>query len=212
MRTTDDFLTAISEDLIWRRKELTELKGLVASNRGSLKERVLIRAAVALLYAHWEGFVKNAGSCYLKFVSLQRLKCADLSLNFLALAARSSVGGSADRGELLTGIALAKFYSQGLDKVARVPHKNVVNTRSNLGSGTLKDILILLGLSEDEFRTKMHFIDANLVNRRNHIAHGQALFVSFSEYEQLHADVLTLIETFRNLVENAATTRSFAVN
>jgi hypothetical protein len=209
MRTLDDLLQAIADDLIWRRKELTELRAMIQTHRGQLRERVLIRAAVALLYAHWEGFVKRCGSNYLEFVSFQRVDGDKLAINFLALAARAKALEYINQGDLKMGVHLAEFYLNCAGKQARVPYKKVINTQSNLSSEVLKDILAVLGLDATKFSTRMPFIDSNLVNPRNHVAHGESLEITSSEYEVLHDDVLSLIESFRNEVENAAATKSY---
>lgn len=209
MRTVDELLTSIGEDLIWRRKELTELRGLIQTHRGELKEKVLIRAAVALLYAHWEGFVKRCGTYYLEFVSYQRVDCDKISSNFLALAARSRAYEHVKHGDIVTGIELAEFYMSCSGKQARVPHKKVIDTQSNLSSSVLKEIIAVLGLDATKFSTRLPFIDSSLVNPRNHVAHGEALNISYDEYEILHEDVMTLINAFRNEVENSAVTKAY---
>ena len=206
MRTEDEFLQHVAKDLVWRRKELTEMRALVQSAQGELRQSVLIRSSVALLYAHWEGFVKAAASAYLKFVAYQGVDCEQLAHNFLALAARASSSGqdgpSAD-------IKIAAFYAACDGVRARIPFKGVIGTKSNLGSAVLKDILVVLGLPEASFTTKMALIDTSLVNRRNHIAHGEYLSISVTDYEGLHQEVLGLIEAFRNEVENAAVTKKY---
>ncbi|GGZ60752.1 hypothetical protein GCM10008101_13410 [Lysobacter xinjiangensis] len=209
MRTLDDLLTAIAEDLIWRRKELTELRAMIQTHRGQLKEKVLIRAAVALLYAHWEGFVKRCASSYLQYVSYQRVDGDKLALNFLNLAARSKALEYIKQGDHKMGMELASFYLSCAGKQARVPYKKVISTQSNLSSSVLKDILETLGLDEDRFSIRMTFIDSNLVNPRNHVAHGESLDVAPADYESLHDDVLGLIEAFRNEIENAAATQAY---
>lgn len=209
MRNIEELERYIADELVWRRKEMTEMRAFVQGAEGQLKQRVLIRAAVALLYAHWEGFVKKTGSAYLKFVAGQGVNCGDLSYNFLALAARK-FGQS--EGGLRLGVELAKYYSENALARAKIPHSNVVDTRSNLGSNALKDILFLLGLDDSHFSTKMAFIDSNLVKPRNHIAHGEIMNIDSDEYEEVHAEVMELIEGFRNAVENAAATKSYLRN
>lgn len=209
MRTIDELLAAIADDLVWRRKELTEIRGLIRTYQGQLKERVLIRAAIALLYAHWEGFVKKCGTHYLEYVSFQRVECDKLAVNFLAIAARAKACDYVKHGDITLGMRLADFYLNCNGKQSRVPFRNVIDAHSNLSSSVLKDILALLGLDADKFSTRMQFIDSNLVNPRNHVAHGEAIGISTRDYEELHDDVISMIESFRNEVENAAVTKAF---
>jgi hypothetical protein len=89
IRTFEQLNTALSEELAWRKRELTGLKFLVEKPPRGGSQTILLRAAIALLYAHWEGFIKAASNAYLEFVSFQRLKNSQLAKNFLALSVRS---------------------------------------------------------------------------------------------------------------------------
>lgn len=54
-------LEIISEDLDWREAELGSLKLMLARTDTTEHQRVvLLRSCWALLYAHYEGFVKTA--------------------------------------------------------------------------------------------------------------------------------------------------------
>jgi MAE_28990/MAE_18760-like HEPN len=55
-----DFLDA---ELSWRVKEISTLKAAIKSS-AFISEQTLVRASVALLYAHWEGFIKSAATGY----------------------------------------------------------------------------------------------------------------------------------------------------
>jgi hypothetical protein len=50
----------------WRIKEISAFK--LASKTEEGGRRVFVRAGVALVYAHWEGFIKAASEAYLDFV------------------------------------------------------------------------------------------------------------------------------------------------
>src|SRR5438105_9171667 len=88
IRTREQLQEAMSEEFAWRKKELHSLKMLVHANETTRNRDMCIRAAVPLLYAHWEGIVKQLGSCYLEFVARQKLKHGELPANFLAMAIR----------------------------------------------------------------------------------------------------------------------------
>jgi hypothetical protein len=209
IRTADQLVAKIAEDLVWRRKELTELRALVQEFRGQLRSRVIIRCAVALLYAHWEGFVTQSSAHYLEYVASHRLPYKKLAANFVGLSLKAKFFQLAASKKISGGNALADFFCTGLDRQSSVPYKNVVDTKSNLSSKVLVDVLAALGLDESLFSTRFKFIDANLVNPRNHVAHGEIMDLSVAEYLQLHNDVVALIETYRNEVENASVLRRF---
>ncbi|NLW74850.1 MAG: hypothetical protein GXY18_00240, partial [Methanomicrobiales archaeon] len=92
IHTVNDLCDFIDKDLAWRKKELSILKGCVESQvPNNLDQIVLIRCGIALLYAHWEGFIKKASSSYLEFIKMQRLRNDQLKPNFLTLSMRHTV-------------------------------------------------------------------------------------------------------------------------
>ena len=138
IRTTDQLIEKIAEDLIWRRKELTELKALVTTHKNDLlRSRVLIRAAVALLYAHWEGFVKKSSNYYLEYVASHRLPYKNLAANFVGLKLKSKFIELGTSEKISSGNALAEFFCTKLDQQSNLPYKNAVDTKSNLSSTVL---------------------------------------------------------------------------
>lgn len=209
IRTTDELIEKVGSDLIWRRKELSKLKGLVQETQGQIRSRVIIRSAVALLYAHWEGFVKKASAYYLEFVSSHRLPYGRLAPNFVALALKAKFHELSASEKISGANLLAEFFCTSLNKQSNVPYKGAVDTKSNLSSKVLQDILSALGIPHNNFSTRMNFIDSNLVNPRNHIAHGEDFNLNTQEYMDLHDAVMSLLETYKNEVENAAVLKSY---
>src|SRR5687768_8678129 len=88
IRTLTDLNDYLNEELRWRRSELIVLKALVDTARPHQRPTV-IRVGLCLLYAHWEGFVKQATSAYLDYVVRQGLNLCDLTPNIVAIALRS---------------------------------------------------------------------------------------------------------------------------
>lgn len=209
IRTTDELIERVGSDLIWRRKELSELKGLVQETQGQIRSRVIIRSAVALLYAHWEGFVKKSSAYYLEFVASHRLPYGRLAPNFVALALKAKFHELSASEKISGANLLAEFFCTSLNKQSNVPYKGAVDTKSNLSSKVLQDILSALGIPHNNFSTRMNFIDSNLVNPRNHIAHGEDFNLTIQEYMDLHDAVMSLLETYKNEVENAAILKSY---
>lgn len=207
IRTTEQLIDKIAADLIWRRRELTTLRELVQKFEDDpLRSTVLIRGAVALLYAHWEGFVKKSSSYYLEYVAAQRLPYTRLAVNFVALSLKAKFNELGASEKISAGNALADFFCTAMDSRSSIPYKKGVDTKSNLSSNVFVDILAALGLNVSQFETRLKYIDSNLVNPRNYVAHGEELGgnISLDDYLVLHDDVLTLIETFRNEIENAS--------
>jgi hypothetical protein len=142
-RTPDDFEAGIDRELAWRRKELTDLHLVVKSASGPM-QTVLRRAAVAMAYAHWEGFARAACQAYLDFVAIRRLRIQELAPCFAALAVRKMLMAEPDRRPAALDISMVNIVrSKGSERAYLQRHK-VIETRSNLSSEVLQDLLYAL--------------------------------------------------------------------
>ncbi|NER20270.1 MAG: hypothetical protein F6J96_05975 [Symploca sp. SIO1C2] len=204
IRTVEQLNDKLSSDLLWRKKELTEVKSLVESkNISEQRHRALIRSGVCILYSHWEGFVKFAANSYLEYVRLQRLTYRELSTNFLALAMKERLKEAKDTNKPSLYIPVCDFFLSELDQRCSLP-KDIVSTASNLSSEILKEITALLGIDFSEYSRKSVLIDTKLLKTRNTIAHGNYLIFDTEEYIELHREVINMLDLFRNQIENAA--------
>lgn len=209
-RTTEQLIDAIATELSWRRKELTDLRYLVLQAPGSrTRQDVLTRAAVALLYAHWEGFVKATAEVYLEFVCMQRCKNSELADSMLAIMIRSKLRAAQVSKKIAAHIDLVDFFRTQMHECATLPYKNAIRTEANLSSTVLLEILTTLGIDASQYESKKHVLDDQLLAKRNHIAHGANLDVEVSDYLRLHEEILSLMNLLRNQIENAAIGRQY---
>ncbi len=210
MRTIDELCQKIADDLVWRRRELSSIRMAIENaDKDKQLQRSLIRAGVALLYAHWEGFVKKIGSQYLEYVANQGRKANELTPNFIAIKLKTYLLDAVKSKKISTTHEVVDFFCNSLNKKLRIPYKGIIDTQSNLSSTVLTEIMYTLGLDNKPYEIKKNLINESLVNRRNHIAHGENLDISVADYLNLHIEVMTLIDEFRDQVENAAATNRF---
>ncbi|OGP53347.1 MAG: hypothetical protein A2Y65_05520 [Deltaproteobacteria bacterium RBG_13_52_11] len=214
IRTEENLFDRLAEDLIWRKREITILRWLMEK---ASPDRLgpLLRSTVALVYAHWEGFIKTAGTAYLEFVHFRRLKHSELAPNFVALAARSMLRRAGATNKVAAHLEVTKFFLSRLNEQSRLPYRDGVDRGGNLSSGLLKEIVETLGLEFTPFETKVHLIDERLLRARNTIAHGEYLVVDVAAVDELAEEVLGMLEAFRAQIDNAAalgTYRSGNVN
>jgi hypothetical protein len=204
IRTLLDLQEAMSREIGWRRKELHSLKGIVIEGQRRRNIDIHIRSAVPLLYAHWEGFVKATGGYYLEFVGRKKLPHGELSQHFLAAAVARFVphGGAEHKAQRC--LEIVRFFESEMPKGSSLAWKSGINTKANLNSDVLREIVLTLGLDYSRFATKENLLDEKLLGNRNRIAHGQYLLVDFEEYIALHDDVLLMMLDFYDQVENAA--------
>ena len=81
---------SLDKQLSWRKKELTALKFWVENGEENVRNTIM-RASLCLLYAHWEGFIKEAATRYVRFVAQQGLQFRDVTPNLVALGLRAEI-------------------------------------------------------------------------------------------------------------------------
>ena len=129
----------------WRKKELTSLLFGIGAATGE-HQRMLLRAAVTLLYAHWEGFVKDAAVAYVQLAASQRLALRDLADSFLALAVRRQVRAAGQTGRVSSHIELVQLFMTRLGERAEIPWRHSINTGLNLRGRVFREIVLTVGL------------------------------------------------------------------
>lgn len=212
IRTPLQLADAIDGDKSWRSKELQSLYMQYKSARRGHLEKLLRRAGVALLYAHWEGFVKVAASKYIEFVSKQGLAYKDLTPPFLALGAKHYVDTIAESSKGAQLCRVAQFFvGPDMGQKAKLFSEKAVSTKSNLNIDVFKDIVAILGLDYSAFEVHEKTVIGLLVEQRNRIAHGEYLLVDHGEYERLHKRVLEMMDEFGTQIVDGAFNQSFRI-
>jgi len=210
LRTYTHLVDFLDEEIVWRKKELADLRAVIRRpGVAGTRQVVLIRSGVTMLYAHWEGFIKAAASAYLKYVSNKRLTYDEVTTNFVALGMRSRLQSASQTIKASVLNPIAEFFVSGLSSRCDFPHEDAIKTFSNLSSTVFKEIIHTLNFNYSLYATKEKLIDERLLNLRNNIAHGEELVIDLEEYMNLHDNVFELMETFRNEVDNAASTRHY---
>lgn len=209
IRTLEKFVDALDTEMAWRKKELIEIKRLVDSRKGSHGESTFIRSGVAILYAHWEGFIKAAGTAYLNYVAMQRLKYEELSDNLIALCMKSQLNLAGHTNKATIYSEVAKFFLTRLSDQSTIPWESAIETKANLKSDVLREVVCTLGIDYKHYETKEKLLDEKLLKRRNEIAHGQYSSMDYTAFILLYDEMLNLLQLFRNQLDNAATTRAY---
>jgi len=209
-RTIEELNALLDQDLVWRRKEIAIFSGLVQSTNGA-SVGVIVRAGVALVYAHWEGFVKHCAQSYVRYVGVRKLSTDQLATPFVGQALKKEIeklGSKLDSDNLN---ALIDSIFRNPSETCPIPFKDEVQTRSNLNSDVLFEIVQSLGLDFQHFESKANLVDEKLVGQRNSIAHGRYIDVSSSHFLSLKDEVLGLMTLFKNLVENAVVSGQYMI-
>ena len=210
VRSLTELTQFLDDELAWRKKELTTLKVLLDKSRRQHETALLLRAAICLLYAHWEGFVKAAATGYLSYVATRGLRYQDLTPNFVALGLWSDISQAGESNLPTLRTALMTRLISGLSERARINWEQSIDAGSNLNFKTLNEIMCAVGLDSKEYLLKKPIIDQRLLANRNAIVHGERRpEIGPDDYAGLNDDIVQLVERFRTDIENAAATNSF---
>jgi hypothetical protein len=192
--------------LAWRKKELTQLK-LMADSAPSANAGILRRSGLTLMYAHWEGFVKDSSLYYLKYLADDPAEVGKLKSCFVAVALNRDFlqSGQAKRVSVRAGLVeLLRSLHQPPPIKRRLPIRGVISTKSNLKGVVLREITATLGIEYSDFELKEKPVIDRLVHFRNTIAHGGGMPVSQAEYANLHTEIIVLMDRYKDLLEDAA--------
>jgi hypothetical protein len=204
LRTPSEFSEAITSDLTWRIREISDIRTVAERSDAGLRGAIL-RAGITLIYAHWEGHVMFVSKCYLDFLAARRLRFDNLKRafflgRFYRQLRQGSFGSThSDRLGFLNAV-----LDSGGDRFSQ-PNYDLVASGSNLKSSILADICCALSIDADVFAGDADFIDKILVHRRNGIAHGESLTIDLPGFIDMSNRVIELMRRFNNLVDNDAT-------
>lgn len=208
--TESDLSSIFDTELIWRRKELSDIK-LAIKNADSIAKPALLKAIIAMSYAHWEGYVRTCANRYFEHLTLRKRPFQEYERQFYV----NSLLGRLDalhrgRVSLEDRCALINEILDGVNgRFSRI-NPDLIDTRSNLNTDVIKDICLICGVDASHFEKNRTFLDTLLLKRRNAIAHGQQEYIRVDEVDSLVSNTLALMEFFRNQLENKVYMKAYA--
>jgi hypothetical protein len=170
----------------------------------------LLRAMIAMIYAHWEGYVRVCANRYFEYLTMRRMPFAGLErqiyVNTFLIrlnALHQSGAGIEARSKIINDIL------DGLDGTFRRLNPLLIDTKSNLSTDVITEICLICSVDSSHFEAKRILIDKLILKRRNAIAHGQQEFIKEEEVDDLVAETLALMDHFRTLLENKVYLRGY---
>jgi hypothetical protein len=191
----------ISDNLDRRRFEITNLRRVLLNYVGKPLESTVVRMAIPLLYANWEGYIKEVCQLYLEYIERSGTKSNELKADLLGYLWSSSLrpltgGLNFENKKTIAELALHRMD----DCVKFSESERNINTKANLNFEVLKNIANHLCFNISLLNTYKRHLN-RLVNLRNNIAHGS--FPSSMDYDIFNEQaesVIGLMEGFENIV------------
>ncbi len=206
---SDPWISQLEHDLNWRESELASMKAaLLEVAKGSVRYKVLLRAAWALLYAHYEGFTKFAWDIYLEALQGNGLARKDVSdeLAMLSLLPEfNRLKSSMPAGDIWE--FCCKGFAGEMQKPLAFPNR--LETKSNLWPDLFCSNSKKIGMQCDQVTTNEVKLKS-LVGRRNAIAHGEKLEIKdTAEYFQYEECVVLVIHELAIAIVDSLTKRLY---
>jgi hypothetical protein len=208
--TNADLSELFDADLIWRRKELSDIKAAIKA-ADSHAQPPLLRAIIAMSYAHWEGYVRACANRYFEHLVLRKKPYKEFERQIYVNTVLMRLDAlHSSRVSVRERCNLVNTILDGLTGRFSYVNPELIDTRSNLSSDVIRDICLICGIDSSHFEANKEFLDKLLLKRRNAIAHGQQEFIDSGEVDDLVARTLSLMEHFRTLLENKVYTKGYA--
>lgn len=138
-----------------------------------------------LLYAHWEGLVKQISMAMLQYLVSRGFKYEELQPSFSAYAVLEKHQRQFPSKKF---VALANIFCAGevdLSRSIKIDPSYYIDTNSNLNSEVLRDITKKIGVEYSLFELKENLIDETFLALRNKICHGERARVTCDEFDSL---------------------------
>ncbi|WP_171814563.1 MAE_28990/MAE_18760 family HEPN-like nuclease [Arthrobacter dokdonensis] len=207
MRTTtlEELSQRIDNDLGWRKKEITSLSLVISDLQGE-PQRAVLRGSLAVLYAHWEGFVKECIFFYLNFVDCQCLSANQLNEAIVAFIFRNKLGKFHSDGLGIHHIDIIRDLRNQEPNRLRFPRSSRdIDTMSNLSSKRFRTLINFISISiPSKYDDTLSLIDTDLVLTRNAISHGNDDVVTINDWETIRDLILEIISYIGDEILNAA--------
>lgn len=202
-----DLSSRLQGDIVWRVIELSEIVR-ACKDASAARQEALLRAALPILYAHWEGYFVFAANSYLNFVAEKKKMISVLKDEFCALLIRRSVKHQQINSDqsLFKLLVQARGYQ---DRAFKKGSFERINGQSNLNSVVLANCCASIAVDGSGYEPYLSFIDNDLINKRNHVAHGASLRFEPSSVEEFRDNVLDLLRITQVAIENAATSGAY---
>lgn len=201
-----DIQDILLNELTWRRQELSDIKSVVEQIDSESIKKVILRTWIVLLYAHWEGFIKEVTQKYIREVNKLGIRAGRMSHNLAQCIFLEQLKGMSENK---TYKSYADIYSKIMKKRGeRCKISETINTKSNLTKKIFEDILFLVDIDESWYLPKYNFID-DLVNMRNEIAHGRGSVVTLEKCKEYNNYMISIMEKYLNDLVDCYTLEKF---
>ena len=207
----DELILALQNSFNNRKKELADFFLFVKEHQETLISDTINKSYVLLLYAHWEGFIKESSIKYFEFICSQKCQIKKLTENFYLiyfkdLLKKYSISRNIDIEKDILNQTLNK------EKKFKIPiqeeHflKYILGIEDNLKAKNYKNVCSVLNYNLNDPTGKFDRLLEKLVHNRNSIAHTgikaeENTYSNIEDIEDMKNAILMEMEKFYSFLE-----------
>ena len=171
----------------------------------------LLRAFIALMYAHWEGHVRFCAMKYFQHIALRKMAYTNLETQIYLNSFLVRLDGFfRTKGNVEEKCRFVEDVLKSREQRFSYINPALIDTRSNLNTEVLRDLCRICAIPFADFEKEETLIDLLMLKRRNEIAHGAEVYLAEDEIDNLADRAVNIMRLFRNLLENKVYLRSYA--
>ena len=210
MNALQSVLENVRNNLEQRRLEITKLRRVTLNWEGRALESTVASMGIVMIYAHWEGYVKEVCQLYLEYIESSVRRSCELQVDLLGYMwtpelKRLTGGLNSERKRAVAGLALDSYRAP----VVFSETEKTIDTKANLRYSVFESVAESLCLDITRLATWRRHLDA-LVHMRNNIAHGaRPRGLTCSDFEERASKTLALMKAFEDVIVSALRQRTF---
>lgn len=210
--------TKLDREYSWRRRECSSLKLDLKREIERHEEVLRYKAAITLLYAHWETLVKKSAIYYLDYLTSKGLKFSELNPCFLYFHIPKKCSDISKTNLRNFSVFKRVYESMNVSNNELFDSFNadLISTRDsqNMKSSEFKNIIDKIGLNyKPEFSLKDNLIDEVFLNERNKIAHEGVITSDRTKlkesFENIHDSIWVILDTIKDDLVAAAECKTY---
>ncbi|MFY7786956.1 MAG: MAE_28990/MAE_18760 family HEPN-like nuclease [Thermoflexibacteraceae bacterium] len=173
MTLKDNLLESITIENKWRETDFANMKRIYENLSSSNDlQKMFLRMCVPYIYAHWEGYAMSSLKLLLGFLNDLQLSYNDVTVNLFVLSLGDKFSFLKGKQSFEQRCEFSNNFLSTLSNKELKFDKKSISSKSNLNADVLEELCQIFGFNFNNFSNYTTGLN-QLVNIRNHIAHGE---------------------------------------
>ena len=199
MKNNEFIDNLMEEHFEWRIKELALIKKIYLKLRTENEKKFFLQTTIPIIYAIWEGFIKNTLSSLFEFLDNKEISSDKIKDTLLVLVLEDKINDIQQSKDFKKRVKHSSLLIKKLK--SKIKFSNIkINTKSNLDDKTLLEICFKVGLNSDNFDKNILNQLRKLVRDRNIISHGEKNGIVIKDINKVEEYISLIRELMDNFI------------